>query len=169
MFDIITSRDFLAKLEADYTDFKAQPDSARHALNRIITAYHLHEWIWGDWLKTDYATWKKLSRGKLWNQEEISVSRMQPTTPQRAIVAPNVTSPLLDTATVSTRFARHGAGSATLAEIRFSISLTRQQPISAAVPVPPAAPVARRKRRRQSPEDKRARSGRAPPCLVPNP
>jgi hypothetical protein len=35
--------------------------------------------------------------------------------------APNVTSPLLDTATVSTRFARHGAGSATLAEIRFSI------------------------------------------------
>jgi hypothetical protein len=60
MFDIITSRDFLGKLEADYKDFKAQSDSARYALNCIITAYHLHEWVWGDWLKTDYATWKKL-------------------------------------------------------------------------------------------------------------
>lgn len=59
MFDIITSRDFLAKLEADHADFKAQPDSTRHALNCVITAYHLHEWIWGDWLKTDYATWQK--------------------------------------------------------------------------------------------------------------
>jgi hypothetical protein len=26
----------------------------------IITAYHLHEWVWGDWLKTDYAAWKQL-------------------------------------------------------------------------------------------------------------
>jgi hypothetical protein len=60
MFDIITSRDFLAKLEADYTDFKAQSDSARHALNCLTTAYHLHEWVWGDWLKTDYATWNML-------------------------------------------------------------------------------------------------------------
>lgn len=60
MFDIITSRDFLAKLEAEYHDFKAEPDSTRHALNCIITAYHLHEWIWGDWLKSDYATWKRL-------------------------------------------------------------------------------------------------------------
>ncbi len=61
MFDIITSHDFLSKLEADYTDFKAQPDSARHALNCIISAYHLHEWVWGDWLKTDYTTWGELS------------------------------------------------------------------------------------------------------------
>ena len=36
------------------------PNSARHALNCIITAYHLHEWVWGDWLKTDHATWAKL-------------------------------------------------------------------------------------------------------------
>jgi hypothetical protein len=60
MFDIITARDFLAKLEADYADFKEQPDSARLALNCIITAYHLHEWVWGDWLKTDYVIWQKL-------------------------------------------------------------------------------------------------------------
>jgi hypothetical protein len=61
MFDIITARDFLSKLEAEYADFKAQPASARHALNCTITAYHLHEWVWGDWLKGDYATWRRLS------------------------------------------------------------------------------------------------------------
>jgi hypothetical protein len=60
MFDIITSEDFLAKLEADYTDFKAQPSSARHALNCIITAYHLYEWVWGDWLNKDYETWQRM-------------------------------------------------------------------------------------------------------------
>jgi hypothetical protein len=60
MFDITTSRDFHAKLKADFDDLIKQPDSARLALNCIITAYHLHEWVWGDWLKTDYATWKKL-------------------------------------------------------------------------------------------------------------
>jgi hypothetical protein len=53
IFDIITSHDFFHKLEADYKNFKAQPDSARHALNCIITAYHLHEWVWADWLKRD--------------------------------------------------------------------------------------------------------------------
>jgi hypothetical protein len=61
MFDIVTSRDFLSKLEADYADFKAQPDSARHALNCIITAYHIYEWVWGDWLKTDDVAWCSLS------------------------------------------------------------------------------------------------------------
>jgi hypothetical protein len=61
MFDIITSRDFFSKLEADFIDFKDQPDSTRHALNCIITAYHLYEWVWGDWLKIDHATWRKLS------------------------------------------------------------------------------------------------------------
>jgi hypothetical protein len=25
-----------------------------------MTAYHLHEWVWGDWLKTDHETWKKI-------------------------------------------------------------------------------------------------------------
>jgi hypothetical protein len=42
MFDIVTSQDFLNKLDAEYADFKAQPDSTRHALNFIMTAYHLH-------------------------------------------------------------------------------------------------------------------------------
>lgn len=60
MFDIITAGDFLEKLEADFDDFMKEPHSARHALNCAITAYHLHEWVWGDWLKTDYATWRTL-------------------------------------------------------------------------------------------------------------
>jgi hypothetical protein len=60
MFGITTSRDFLAKLEADFDDFTKEPHSARLALNCAITAYHLHEWVWGDWLKTDFVTWKAL-------------------------------------------------------------------------------------------------------------
>jgi hypothetical protein len=65
IFDIVTSRDFLDKLKADYADFKSQPSSARLALNFIITAYHLHDWVWGDWLKADYATRKKLGIRKM--------------------------------------------------------------------------------------------------------
>jgi hypothetical protein len=53
MFDIITHRDSHAKLKADFDDFANEEDSARLALNCAITAYHLHEWVWGDWLKTD--------------------------------------------------------------------------------------------------------------------
>ncbi|CAN7616764.1 hypothetical protein LJR009_005500 [Bosea sp. LjRoot9] len=60
MFGITTSHDFLSKLEADFADFEQQPESARLALNCAITAYHLHEWVWGDWLKTDYKTRKAI-------------------------------------------------------------------------------------------------------------
>jgi hypothetical protein len=60
MFDIVTSRDFRAKLEADYVDFQKDIGSARLALNCIITAYHLHEWVWADWLKKDTTTQQTL-------------------------------------------------------------------------------------------------------------
>jgi hypothetical protein len=60
MFDIITSRDFLAKLEADLDEFMKETHSTRLPLNCAMTAYHLHEWVRGDWLKTDHATWKAL-------------------------------------------------------------------------------------------------------------
>jgi hypothetical protein len=60
MFDIATARDFHAKLKADFDDFAREPGSARLALNCIITAYHLHEWVWGDLVKQDRATWGKL-------------------------------------------------------------------------------------------------------------
>jgi hypothetical protein len=60
MFDVTTSRDFLAKVEADFDDFMKEPHSARLALNCAIAAFHLHGWVWGDWLKTDFTTWKRL-------------------------------------------------------------------------------------------------------------
>jgi len=60
MFDINTSRDFLAKLEADFADYAKEPGSGRLALNCAMTAYHMREWVWGDWLQTDCAVWKAL-------------------------------------------------------------------------------------------------------------
>jgi hypothetical protein len=55
MFDIVTSRDYLAKLEADFADFMKEPGSEQRAVNCAITAFHLHEWVWTDWLKADSA------------------------------------------------------------------------------------------------------------------
>jgi hypothetical protein len=60
VFDIKTSRDFYKKLLEDFADFQENPRSARLAINCTITAYHMHEWTWGDWLKSDYPTWKLL-------------------------------------------------------------------------------------------------------------
>jgi hypothetical protein len=56
MFDIKTADDFYAVLVADFDDFMDEPHSGRRALHCAITAYHLHEWIWGDWLKGDHVT-----------------------------------------------------------------------------------------------------------------
>ena len=59
-FNITTCRDFYEKLKADFADFAEAQDSARLALNCIITAYHLHEWVWGNCLKTNHDKWKEL-------------------------------------------------------------------------------------------------------------
>jgi hypothetical protein len=55
MFGIQNSRDFYEKLVAEYEDLHHDPMSARIAVNCAITAYHLAEWIWGDWLKGNLA------------------------------------------------------------------------------------------------------------------
>src|SRR5258708_636357 len=34
--------------------------ASRHAINCAISAFHMAEWIWGDWLEKDYLTWGKL-------------------------------------------------------------------------------------------------------------
>jgi hypothetical protein len=60
MFNIQNSRDFLEKLYEDYDDLSNNRDSARLAINAALTAYHLAEWVWGDWLKTDYQSWRNL-------------------------------------------------------------------------------------------------------------
>jgi hypothetical protein len=47
-FEITSARQFLAKLHEEQSDFAASHfQSSRHALNAVITAYHLHEWVWG--------------------------------------------------------------------------------------------------------------------------
>ncbi|UPK15815.1 hypothetical protein IVA93_37550 (plasmid) [Bradyrhizobium sp. 155] len=37
----------------EFDDFCDNQGSARHAMNFVITAYHLHEWVWKDYLKND--------------------------------------------------------------------------------------------------------------------
>jgi hypothetical protein len=48
-FNITSASAFLAKFQEEQADFHASHClSARHALNAIITAYHLHEWVWDE-------------------------------------------------------------------------------------------------------------------------
>jgi hypothetical protein len=60
VFEIKDSVDFYGKMIEDYDDLVENPGSSRHAINCALSAYHIAEWIWGDWLKTDYDAWKKL-------------------------------------------------------------------------------------------------------------
>jgi hypothetical protein len=60
MFDLNTSHDFYAMLVDDFDDYMAEPHSARRALHCAITAYHLPEWVWSDWLKKDLVVQKEL-------------------------------------------------------------------------------------------------------------
>jgi hypothetical protein len=53
MFNIVTPRDHLAELEAQFADFMKEPGSPRLARNCALTAYHLHEWVWDAWLEND--------------------------------------------------------------------------------------------------------------------
>src|SRR6266702_395341 len=55
MFDISNSRDFYQKLLQDFDDYMSQQDSARHAMNCAITAHHMADWVWGDFVKGDAA------------------------------------------------------------------------------------------------------------------
>ncbi len=53
MFDISTYTDFYAMLVQDFDEYMNETHSARRALHCAITAYHLREWIWNDWLDHD--------------------------------------------------------------------------------------------------------------------
>jgi len=64
MFDIANSKDFYAKLLADFDDFMDNPASARHAMNCAITAHHVHDWVWNDYLKNDQVTRSRMGLGK---------------------------------------------------------------------------------------------------------
>jgi len=60
MFDINNARDFYQKLLEDFDDYMQRPDSARHAMNCAITAHHMADWVWGDFVKGDAALKAKL-------------------------------------------------------------------------------------------------------------
>jgi hypothetical protein len=65
-FGIRTPTDLLNKLIEEQRDFeKSHCLSARHATNAAMTAYHLHEWVWGAFVKgrPDYVA--AISRGKV--------------------------------------------------------------------------------------------------------
>lgn len=52
VFEIRTAEAFLAKLREEESDFADSAHlSERHALNAILTAYHLHEWVWAELVK----------------------------------------------------------------------------------------------------------------------
>lgn len=61
MFDIEDSIGFYRLMVENYDDFVENSGSSRHAINCAISAYHIAEWIWGDWLHSDYAVWRKLA------------------------------------------------------------------------------------------------------------
>ena len=60
IFEIKTAEHFLKIFMENCEDFKNDPESTRHAINAIITGYHLHEWVWGDKIKTNFLLMKKL-------------------------------------------------------------------------------------------------------------
>jgi hypothetical protein len=63
VLDINNSIDFYAKLLAEFDDFIADQASARHAMNCAITAHHMYDWIWVDFLKADDVLRQRLGIG----------------------------------------------------------------------------------------------------------
>ncbi len=61
MFDVKDSVGFYKLMIENYDDFVENSGSTRHAINCAISAFHIAEWIWGDWLSTDYHTQSKLA------------------------------------------------------------------------------------------------------------
>jgi len=52
MFAIVTASDFLAKLREDLRQLQGQIDDSGLAMNCILSACHIHEWVWARWLKS---------------------------------------------------------------------------------------------------------------------
>lgn len=51
MFAIETAGLFLQKVKDDLTELEQNISDAGRAMNCILSAYHLHEWVWARWLK----------------------------------------------------------------------------------------------------------------------
>lgn len=55
LFGIATAQDFYGMLVDDFDDFMDEPHSARRAIHCAVSAYHLHDWVWGERLARDAA------------------------------------------------------------------------------------------------------------------
>ena len=53
IFAIKTARDIQAKAQEDIQLLLEKIDDSGRAMNAILSAYHLHEWIWAQWLKAE--------------------------------------------------------------------------------------------------------------------
>jgi hypothetical protein len=67
-FGITSPTALFHKLREEQADFeRVDCLSSRHAINAIMTAYHLHEWVWGDFVKKRldlHAAWQLVPAGK---------------------------------------------------------------------------------------------------------
>jgi hypothetical protein len=73
-FGIVTPRELLEKLLDEQCDFEKEDClSPRHAINAAMTAYHLHEWVWGAFAKQRFdlhRTWQ-LSQSKRAHRDDF--------------------------------------------------------------------------------------------------
>lgn len=60
MFGITNPLEFYQKLVQEFDDFCENPGSARHAMNFVITAHHMSDWVWVGFLNKDRAKRKQL-------------------------------------------------------------------------------------------------------------
>lgn len=57
---ITNLEEFYTVLVEDFEDSCDNPSSSRHAMHCAISAYHMVDWVWADWLKSDEQTQKEL-------------------------------------------------------------------------------------------------------------
>ncbi len=48
---IVSPRKMFEKMKLEFADFKLNTDSTRHAINFVLTAHHLKEWVWKSYLE----------------------------------------------------------------------------------------------------------------------
>lgn len=64
MFGITTALQLYEKLVQEFDDFCENPSSARHAMNFVITAHHMSDWVWVGFLNKDVAQKRLLGLAK---------------------------------------------------------------------------------------------------------
>ncbi len=58
---LISPRDMLEKMKLEFEAFKDDNKSSRHAMNFLLTAYHLKEWVWKSYLENNHELRSKIS------------------------------------------------------------------------------------------------------------